>query len=149
MKSVRLSWSRADVNAEGRDFQELSFQLLGRLAEARGRMCKVDQYLDSVVKWTRRPYLQPGRGCLGKVDASAEEVYVGSEVDSVAVLPDPNEVVAGLRSGEVVTVGVKFVEVEKWFPGHTEWVTSIAVSRDGRWMVSRGFLGVFRVFRGF
>ena len=82
------------------------------------------------------PYMMPGEGCLRSIDESVEEMYVGGSVKSVALLSDPDRVIVGLWPGEVLLVNVRLAEVVKRYVGHSHRVTSVAVSRDGRCMVS-------------
>ena len=126
------------------DFRQLSFQLIGRLSSAREGMAGVEDYVKSVREWTERPYMMPVEGCLKSVDESVEEVYIGSQVSSVALLPDANRVIVGTRSGEVLLVDVRLAEVVKRYVGHTNVVHSVAVSRNGRWMVSGSWDGTVR-----
>ena len=107
-------------------------------------MAGVKQYVNSVREWTRKPYMLPVEGCLGRLGESVEEVYVGSVVKSVALLPNSNRVVVGVGSGEALLVDVRLAEVVKRFIGHTGTVTSVAVSRDGRWLVSGSMDGTVR-----
>ena len=62
----------------------------------------------------------------------------------VALFPDPKKVVAGVWSGEVLTVDIRSVEIEKRHVGHMSKVTSVAVSGDGWWMVSGSWDGTVR-----
>ena len=126
------------------DFQQLSFQLIGRLLGAKAEMDEVRQYLSSVEQWTPRPYVKPVSGCFEGITAGVEEMYVGSGVTSIASLPNPRKVIAGLESGKVLLLNMGSAEIEKKFVGHSWKVTSVAVSRDGRCMVSCSRLGTVR-----
>ena len=77
IKALLTSWSRLIMNVEFFDFRELSFQLVGRLIDPSEEMKGVKRYLDSVRKWTRTPYVLPGKGCSESVRECVEEVYVG------------------------------------------------------------------------
>ena len=79
-------------------------------------------YLDSVRYWTKKPCLLPLKDCLRSVDESVEEVYVGSEVYCVALLPCPNRVIVGVAPGEVLLVDARLAEVVKRYAGHTRRV---------------------------
>ena len=136
VKSLRDSWSRIDIDALGFDFRELSFQLLGCLPDVKDVMMEVKKYRASVEKWTRKPYLVPVAGSVGKMDESLQQIYVGSGVMSAAVLPDLKRAVVGLAFGELWMVNLDSKEVEKEFVGHPGRACSVAVSRDGLKMVS-------------
>ena len=82
----------------------------------------------------------PGERCLGSVGEFMEEVYVGKKVYCVALLPDPNRIAVGVRSGEVLMGDVRLAEVVKRYLGHTDLVTSVVVSGDGVWMMVSGLL---------
>ena len=99
-------------------------------------MAGVKAYLDGVREWATRPYMAPVEECLTSVDESVEEVFVGSWVKSVALLPDLNKAIVGMISEEVLVVDVGLAEVVKRYVGHTESVQSVAVSRDGRRMAA-------------
>ena len=143
-KALRTSWSRVNASMEELDFRQLSFQLVERLATAIDHMLGVKRYLGSVTEWTRRPCSLPLEGCLRSVGESVEEVYVGSEMLSVALLPDPNKIVVGVWSGEVLLVHKRSAEIVKRYVGYPDAVASVRVSRDGRWMVSGSWNGTVR-----
>ena len=134
MNAFQASWSRLSMKVGVMDFRELSFQLVGRLIDASERMEGVKRCLDSARKWTRRPWALPVEALFETLRESVEEVYVDSSVKSVALLPDPNKVIVGVESGEVLLVDVRLAEVVKRYAGHTGSVTSVAVSRNGRGM---------------
>ena len=107
MKALCTSWSWLRLIAEPSGLRELSFQVVGRLIDANEEMKGIKQYLDSVRERTRMPHMLPGRGCLSSVRDSVEEAYVGREVHSIALLPDPNKVVVSTRSKAVSLVDVR------------------------------------------
>ena len=74
----------------------------------------------------------PLDGCLGNVGESVEEVYVGSKVLIVILLPDPKKVVAGVRSGDMLLLDVGSAEIVRRYVGHIDSVSSATVSGDGR-----------------
>ena len=144
VRSLQASWSRVSGDVEELDFRQLSFKLIGILSGASERMEGVKRCLNNIRKWTRKPHILPVEGCLTSVDESVKEMYEGSQVSSVAMLPDPNRVIVDVRSEEVLVVVVKLAEAVKRYVGHTDWVTPVAVSRDGRWMVSGSEDGAVR-----
>ena len=77
----------------------------------------------------------PGKGCLESVKEFVEEVCAGRQVQKVALLPDPNRVVVGALSVEVLLVDVRLAEIVKRYVDHTRVVTSAPVSRDDQWIV--------------
>lgn len=86
----------------------------------------------------------PMQKCLGAVEASVENVYVGRGVESIATLTDSNKVLAALHSGDILLVDAISLEITKRLIGHTKTVRSIAVSGDGLWMVSGSSDGTVR-----
>ena len=144
MKTIRTSWSRVSANVGEVDFRQLSFQLIGRLSTAERKMAGVKRYLNSVREWTKKPWMVPQEGCLESVDEYVEEVYVGSAVFSIALLPEWSRIIVGVKSGMVSLVDVRLAEVVKRYVGHTGPVLSVAVSRDGRWMASGSMDGTVR-----
>ena len=136
MKALLAPWSRLAMNAELSDFRELAFQLAERLADESEEMKRVKQRLGSVRKWTRRPHVLPGEGCLENGRRSAEEAYAGGKAHCVELLPDLNRVIAGVEFREALLVDVRSAEIVKRRRGHADGATSVAVSQGGRWMVS-------------
>ena len=78
----------------------------------------------------------PLEGCLRNTGDSVAEVYVGSSVSNVALLPDPDRVIVGAYSGGLLLVGVRLAEMVKRYVGPASFVMSVAVSRGGKGMVS-------------
>ena len=125
-------------------FRQLLFQLIGRLSTAREHMVGVNQYLNSARKWSRKPYMVPEEMCLESVRESVQEMYVGTMVFCVALLSDPNKTIVGMESGEALLVYFRSTEIVKRYVGHSDMVRSVAVSRDGRWMMSGWWDGTMR-----
>ena len=131
-KILHASWSRVKINAEGFDFRQLSFQLLGRSPDAKDVMLGARQRRASVKRWTRSPHSLPVAGFVENMDASLHQVHIGGDVMTIAALPDPSRTIVKLGAGEVHLMNLESAVKEEQILDLTDELRSLAVSRDGR-----------------